>query len=391
MMVAEASPRKAAEGSTGTSQALPPGRSPAATPEPASAVPAEPGPVATPEGFGAATPGGGRELHASFGPRIVLLVLGVLGIQLGFIGSYVGAFHHPVPHSAPVAVVAPGPSARSMSAGLDRLPGRPVSSRVVAARADAVRLIDNESVDGALVVTRRGLQVLVAGGDGGAMSDAVATVGQAFAASEHMQATVTDVRPESSGDARGLSGFYLVVGWSVGGYLLASILAVSIGPRPRSRRDALVRLGALAAYSVLSGVGGALVVRSVGALPLHTIALAALGTLTVFGVGAFSMGLEAFAGVVGIGLVILVLVVLGNPSAGGAYPTPLLPAFWRAVGQWLPPGAGTTAVRTIEYFPAAGVLHQALVLGGYALAGMLATVAAAGWRKARLQAAPAGQ
>lgn len=333
-----------------------------------------------------ATTGQGQALNALFSPRLVLLVLGVLGIQLGFIGSYVGAFHHPVPHSAPLAVVAPGPSARSMGAGLDRLPGRPVSARVVGDRADAMRLIDNETVDGAVVVTTRRFEVLVAGGDGGAMSAAIATVGRAFATSEHMPATVTDVRPENSGDARGLSGFYLVVGWSVGGYLLASILAVTIGPRPPDRRDAFLRLGVLAAYSVLSGVGGALIVRSVGALPLHTPGLAALGTLAVFGVGAFSMGLESFAGVVGIGLVILLLVVLGNPSAGGAYPTPLLPAFWRAVGQWLPPGAGTTAVRTIEYFPAAGVLHQSLVLSGYALAGALASLAAT--KRGRSKAGP---
>lgn len=377
-MAVDASTSRPTEGAASRREASAVPGTPAPVPEAGSSVTAEPVPAAT---------GRGRELHASFGPRIVLLVLGVLGIQLGFIGSYVGAFHHPVPHAAPVAVVAPGPSARSVSAGLDQLPGRPVSARVVGDRAEAVRLIDNESVDGALVLAPGGVQVLVAGGDGGAMSDAVTRVGRAFAASQHLPATVTDVRPNNSGDARGLSGFYLVVGWSVGGYLLASILAVSIGPRPANRRDALVRLGALAAYSVLSGVGGALVVRSVGALPLHTLGLAALGTLTVFGVGAFSMGLEAFAGVVGIGLVILVLVVLGNPSAGGAYPTPLLPAFWRAVGQWLPPGAGTTAVRTIEYFPAASVLHQSLVLGGYALAGVLASLVAARRGRPRARAA----
>ena len=34
------------------------------------------------------------------------------------------------------------------------------------------------------------------------------------------------------------------------------------------------------------------------------------------------MALEALAGVLGIGLVITLLVVLGNPSAGGAYPAP---------------------------------------------------------------------
>jgi hypothetical protein len=309
--------------------------------------------------------------------RAWLLVVGVLAIQLGFIGSYVGAFHKPVPHNAPLAVVAPGPVAAEVVKGLDALAGHPVKAQAVANESEAVSLIDREVVDGAIVLGRNRDTVLVASGDGGALSEAITQVGQAFAAGRHQNVTVTDVRPANAGDARGLSAFYLVVGWGVGGYLLASLLAISMGTRPADRRRALERLAVLAVYSLGSGVGGALVVGSIGALPGHFLALAGLGTLLVLGVGALSMALDAIAGIYGIGLVIVLLVVLGNPSAGGAYPAPLLPAFWRDIGSWLPPGAGTTAVRTIVYFPAAGALHQLLVLSAYAVVGAAGLLLAA--------------
>ena len=63
-------------------------------------VPTEPVSPKRPQGFVA-------ELFDAITVRTVLLVFGVLLIQLAFVLSYVGAFHHPTPHHVPVAVVAP--------------------------------------------------------------------------------------------------------------------------------------------------------------------------------------------------------------------------------------------------------------------------------------------
>jgi len=90
-----------------------------------------------------------------------------------------------------------------------------------------------------------------------------------------------------------------------------------------------------------------------------------------------------WTGLVGIGLAILVFVVLGNPSAGGAYPAPLLPPFWAAIGPWLPPGAATGALWGIAYFGGAGAGVAALVLAAYALVGGVATMLGAGRENAR--------
>jgi hypothetical protein len=100
--------------------------------------------------------------------------------------------------------------------------------------------------------------------------------------------------------------------------------------------------------------------------------------LVVFAVGAVTAALQVWTGLVGIGLAILLFVVLGNPSAGGAYPAPLLPPFWAAIGPWLPPGAATGALRGIAYFGGAGAGLAGLVLAAYALGGVVATMLGAG-------------
>ncbi|MEU9025389.1 hypothetical protein [Actinomadura sp. NPDC048394] len=51
-----------------------------------------------------------------------------------------------------------------------------------------------------------------------------------------------DIRPPAAGDGRGLSSFYLVIGWIVGGYLAAAIL----GARPTNLRRTVIRLSARA-------------------------------------------------------------------------------------------------------------------------------------------------
>ncbi len=73
-----------------------------------------------------------------------------------------------------------------------------------------------------------------------------------------------------------------------------------------------------------------------GALPGSVAALWGLGALTTFGVGVATLALEGIFDIVGIGLAILLVVIAGNPSAGGAFPAPMLPPFWAAIGPALP-------------------------------------------------------
>src|SRR3954469_21662007 len=316
--------------------------------------------------------------------RAAALVIGVLLLQFGFVLSYVGAFHAPTPRDVPLAVVAPtgapAGTAASVVDRLDDLDRHPLDARTAGSEDDARRLLADREVDGVLLLGADGHDtLLVAGAEGGAVGSALTAVLTQVDAAQQRTLTTTDAIPAAAGDARGLSAFYLAIGWVVGGYLVAAIIGVSAGSRPSTRVRGAVRLGALAVYGIVSGIGGALITGPVlGVFDGHLLALAAFGALLVFAVGAVTMALQVCTGLIGIGLAILLFVILGNPSAGGASPAPLLPPFWAGMGPWLPPGAGTDALRGIVYFDGAGAGRACLVLAAYAVGGLVATMARSG-------------
>ncbi|MFB6840099.1 DUF3533 domain-containing protein [Streptomyces sp. NPDC056361] len=318
------------------------------------------------------------ELKSAVTPRAALLVVGVFALQLLFITSYVGALHNPKPVDVPFGVVAPQQQiATALNDRLEKLPGDPLDPHVVADEAEARDQIMNREIDGALIVDPRGRTdtLLVASGGGKVLSATLeAMITKLEAANQRLVRTV-DVAPSSSQDFNGLSAFYLVIGWCVGGYICAAILAISAGSRPANRERALIRLGTLALYAALGGLGGAIIVGPIlGALPGSVAALWGLGTLVVFAVGAATLALQSVFGIVGIGLAILLIVIAGNPSAGGAFPLPMLPPFWRAIGPYLPPGAGTWAARSIAYFKGNDMTASMVILSVWAIVGSAVTL-----------------
>ncbi|GAA2615724.1 DUF3533 domain-containing protein [Streptomyces axinellae] len=332
-----------------------------------------------------ATPGAG--VRGAPSPGALVLVIGVLFIQLGFLLSYIGAFHHPDPQGIPVAAAAP----RQAAEKLDRLPGHPLEVTAVKDEKEARRRIAERDDEGAYVMNPRGKQdtLLVASAAGGPQAQALRRVGEKAAVGQGRQLKVEDVTPTGDQDYESLTAFYLIVGWLVGGYLMASLLGVTLGTRPARPGAGALRLSGVALYSVLSGLGGAIIVDPVlHALPGHFVALWWTGALIVFGTAAFTMALQAFFGIVGIGLAVVIFVVLGNPSAGGAFQKHLVPSFWRAIGDWIPTGAGTTAVRNIVYFSGNALATPMVVLAAWAVGGALLLLVGSLRRRERGPALP---
>ncbi|MFD4224093.1 ABC-2 transporter permease [Streptomyces griseus] len=317
------------------------------------------------------------EVKTAVTPRAALLVVGVVALQLLFIASYVGALHKPKATDVAFGVVAPQQMSQQLVDRLDGLPGGPLDPRAVSSAAEAREQIMNRDIDGALIVAAEGRTdtLLVASGGGTALVTALERILTGVEDSEGRAVRTVDVAPASGEDFNGLSSFYLVVGWCVGGYLCASILAISAGAKPANRQRAVIRTGTMALYSVVGGIGGALVIGPVlGALPGSFWGLAGLGALVVFAVGMTTLALQALTGIVGIGLAVLIIVIAGNPSAGGAFPLPMLPDFWRAIGPALPPGAGTWTARSIAYFRGNAVTGPLLVLSAWAVVGTALTL-----------------
>jgi len=321
-----------------------------------------------------------EELRDAFAPRTLLLVVGVGLLCLGFVLSYVGAFHDPTPHRIPVAVVAPEQVSAQLVQALDDADGEPVAATAVEDVAAARRLLERGEISGALVVDPAGTQdtLLVAGGGGVAMTTAVQRIFTGAEAVQQRTLAVDDVVPPQSGDPQGNSAFYVVVGAVLAGYLLAAVLGMAKGARPATFRRTLWRLGATVPYALAVGLGIAIVTGPVlGAITGHFAAVFGIATLLVLSAATVTMSFQVLFGIFGIAATILTFVVVGNPSAGGAYPYELLPPFWRAVGPWLPNGAGVDALRGAVYFGGTGTAAAVWIVVAWVAAGAVLTVLAA--------------
>ncbi|MFE2415002.1 ABC transporter permease [Kitasatospora sp. NPDC059408] len=322
-----------------------------------------------------AAPGQGfvAELKGAVTPRAALMVIAVLLLQLGFITSYVGALHKPAPHNLSIAVVAPPQVAPKLVGALESVPNDAVKPVTAPDAETATAQIKDQKIYAALVFNPAGTEdtLLTGGARGTSAAKAAESITTALEKTQGRTVKVEDVVPLAKGDTNGLSAFYLVIGWCVGGYLVASILGISAGSKPANVHRLLIRLGAMALYSIAAGVFGTLIAGPVlDALPGSIPSLSAVGALVVFTVGAFTMALQCLFDIIGIGIAVLIFVVLGNPSAGGVYPAPMMPPFWRAIGSWIPNGAGTAATKSIAYFGSTNMAMPLLVLVVWAVLGV---------------------
>ena len=193
-------------------------------------------------------------------PKTLVMGIGALVLQLAFIISYLGAFHAPAAHSIPVAIVAPDDVTTRVVDRLNDVAGKPIQA-FGATDADAREALKNDEISGVYLVDPNSKtdQLLIASGGGASLASAVQTVFTKAAQQQQRAVTVEDVVPFGAGDGRGMSGFYLVTGWAVGGYLFATMLSVAKGPRPGNMPRAVWRIASTVPYAVASGFGGALI------------------------------------------------------------------------------------------------------------------------------------
>jgi hypothetical protein len=174
-----------------------------------------------------------------------------------------------------------------------------------------------------------------------------------------------DVVPADPDDPRGggfAAGFLPLV-------MTALVAGIALALATRSRS---ARLTGLVAFAALSGLVGAAVLQGwLGILPGGYLAVAsAMGLFSLAAAGIVT-GLAGALGRPGIGLGALLVFVLGNPLSAVAAAPELLPQPWGEVGQWLPPGAGGTLLRSVAFFDGAGAGAAVAVLTGYVLVGLL--------------------
>ncbi|MEV5972769.1 ABC transporter permease [Streptomyces sp. NPDC051921] len=245
--------------------------------------------------------------------------------------------------------------------------------------AAARAAIEDRAVYGAIVATPRGPELLTAS----AASPVVAGLLREAVAAQLPAGTlpkVTDVVAAPSADPRGAVLAAGLLPLALAG-AASGVVTTMLGLRGAR---AAVALGGAAALAGLTGA--ALADSWLGAFTGSWWSEAGVLALTVLAVGSTFTGLAALIGRPGLGLGALLMILLGNPFSGVSSAPELLPAPVGTVGQWLPPGAAGTALRSVAYFDGAGAGPALLVLSAWTVAGLTAVLAGARLGAARTDA-----
>ena len=286
----------------------------------------------------------------------VLVGVGIVVAQALLVPLFAAPAANLGPRDLPVVVAGPAPAADALAA---KLPADEfdVTRAPDAAGADA--LLRDRGAYAAFVVGPTGPAVHTASG----ASPVVAQlVGQAAAS---MNAPVTDVAPGSPDDPRG-AGF-------ASGFLPLALTALAAGAALALLvRGRWARVVGVLSFGVLSGAVGPLVLQEwLGVLGGDYLLNAAAIGLFATAVAGTVTGLGAIAGRPGIGLAMLGVFLVGNPLSAVSAAPELLPQPWGTIGQFLPIGAGGSLLRSTAFFDGAGGAAPALVLGAYAVVGLL--------------------
>ena len=216
-------------------------------------------------------------------------------------------------------------------------------------------------------------QAVQAGGEQGAQAAAQleqmkAEAEQASAMTVKTTAVVPLSESDSSGSGIAISAFPLVMGGTLGGVLSLTLI------KGTWRRFATASL-----YAVIGGALTTLILSTwFGFIPGDFATLWAAFGATYLATASFMIGLGSlFVPAAGLGLGAVVTMFIGNPISGASMPSVFLPGAWGQIGQIMVPGASSTLLRSIAYFPEAATSGQWLVLGSWIAFGLLAGVI--GW------------
>ncbi|WP_171169247.1 ABC transporter permease [Streptomyces sp. I05A-00742] len=278
---------------------------------------------------------------------LVLIVSAAAGL---FAGSYTYAMANPTPHRIPTAVTGvPTSEIKRVEfvQGMERALDASLELHHYDSDAEAREAVEEQKVYAILrPVPPHGAALDVSGASGATVAQLLGETAPKVGDAIGVRVTVTDINPLQPGDPRGLALFYI----TLAAVILGFVGAIQLSVHARSL-DPAERVAFTVAFSALGSFAIAAVVDwGLGALRLP------------FGESWFILGLTMFTS----GMVFTMfntlfgrwamlptwglMVLLGNPSSGGAVSWPLLPSPLGEIGRWLPPGASVNAQHAAVYF-----------------------------------------
>ncbi|WP_405533265.1 hypothetical protein OG592_39265 [Streptomyces avidinii] len=293
------------------------------------------------------------------GPKTLVRVLIALAIaavmQCLFTVNYMSSAHEPVATDMPFGTVGPSPllaaTEKNLSLKVSQYPDEQAAK-------DA---IDQAEIYGALIPGQASNILLVVP----TLSDvapldlaanfeiAAKKLGQPLSVQQYAP------HPLAKKDPFGLVVSLMLVPLLVGGYMASTMLRTVTGSATGRRR-----LTALLGFSVVAGLVVNLVVGLwLQGYPLEKFWIVwPILSLIVAVVALVAAVLQKLLGAAGTLVTVIVVMLFGNPSSGGANGVPYLPAFWRDIGPFLPPRNAYILLRNTIYFDGHGTTQALVVL-----------------------------
>ncbi|KUN16932.1 hypothetical protein AQJ23_42985 [Streptomyces antibioticus] len=288
------------------------------------------------------------------------------------------------PRDLPLGVAGPAAATAQVEAQLARHEGA-FEIHHFADEAAARDAVEDRTVYGAVVVSAQGPELLTASAASPVVAQLLQQAVVQPAAAEGTQVRTVDVVAAPAKDPRGAALSASVLPLALAG--IAAGAAVTVSGLRGTRAVA-----ALVGASALVGMAAAGIADSwLGVLTGDWWAEAGVFGLATLAVSGAVAGLAALLGTAGIGIASGAIMLLGNPFSGAASAPRMLPEPVGTIGQWLPPGASATLLRSVAYFDGAAATGPALTLTWWAALGLGAVLLGNALKARKKSPAPAAE
>jgi hypothetical protein len=294
--------------------------------------------------------------------RAIGIAIVVVVVQAVIIPMFAAPAANLAPRNLPIVIAGPPQATAGLTAAIERAqPGAFKVSQVPDAAAADQLLRDREAY-AAAVVEPRGASLHTAPGASPAV--AALLVQASTNLSGGRPVPVVEVVPADPDDPRGAGFAAGFLPLALTGMIAGIVLTLLIHNRA-------AKLVGLIIFGLVAGLAGAGVLQLwLGLLPGDYLLNAGAIGLFATATSAALAGLGAVLGRAGIILGVVAVFLVGNPLSGVASAPELLPQPWGTVGQYLPPGAGATLLRSTAFFDGAAATIPLSVLLGYAIIGL---------------------
>ena len=308
---------------------------------------------------------------------VVVMAIAVTMVSI-FAVSYTLALGRPTPHDIPAAVVGQPARRPGVIPALEAATGNGLRLTAYPSLARAEHAISEQRIYAALALQDSRPRLFVASAAGTSVARVLEKAAQAVPARAGGPLQIVDLHPLPPTDPQGLVSFYAT--------LAATILGFVTMFQLRAHAESLSLRAWLVCIVVLALVGGlvlALITDSfLQALRGPFLELWAALAAEVAAAALFNSAMLTLIGRWAIIPTWGMFVAIGNAASGGAVAPPLLPAFYRFIGRFLPNGATVETVRNAVYFTAHQHLEPILVEAAW-ITGALVLLLIAAERRGR--------